>query len=100
MRVAGPRPSGYASWLTEYPDLFMAEATKTTGAEDVRWNLTDLYASADDPKIEANLSRELERAREFEKRYKGKIASLDPKSFATMMDELSEYEESASRPEV
>jgi oligoendopeptidase F len=78
----------------------MAEATKTTGAEDVRWNLTDLYASADDPQIEATLSRELERAREFEKKYRGTIASLDPKAFATMMDELAEYEESAARPEV
>ena len=55
----------------------MAEAVRTTGAEDVRWNLTDLFASADDPKIEANLSRELERAREFEKKYRGTIASLD-----------------------
>jgi len=78
----------------------MAEAVKTTGAEDVRWNLTDLFASAEDPKIEANLSRELERARQFEKTYRGKVASLDPQAFATMMDELAEYEESAARPEV
>ena len=78
----------------------MAEALKTTGAEDVRWNLADLFASAEDPKIEAALNRELEHARAFEKRYKGKISSLDPKSFAAMMDELAEYEESASKPEV
>src|SRR5436309_15489949 len=45
-------------------------------------------------------SRELERAREFEKKYRGTIASLDAKTFATMMDELAEYEDSASRPEV
>jgi len=78
----------------------MAEAVKTTGAEDVRWNLADLFASADDPKLEATLNRELEHARAFEKRYKGKIAALDPKAFAAMMDELAEYEESASKPEV
>ncbi len=100
MRAAGRPPSGCASWPTEYPDFSMAEAVKTTGAEDVRWNLTDLFASAEDPKIEANLSRELERARQFEKTYRGKVASLDPQAFATMMDELAEYEESAARPEV
>jgi oligoendopeptidase F len=78
----------------------MAEAVKTTGAEDVRWDLTDLFQSADDPKIESVLGRELERAREFEKKYKGQIAGLEPKAFARMMDELAEYEESAARPEV
>ena len=78
----------------------MAEAVKTTGAEDVRWDLTDLFASADDPKLEATLSRELERAREFEKKYKGKVGTLEPKAFAAMMRELAEYEESSARPEV
>src|SRR6266576_5900891 len=100
MRDAGRRLSESASWLTEYPDFSMADAVRTTGAEDVRWNLTDLFASADDPKIEATLGLELERARDFEKKYKGAIASLDAKTFATMMDTLAEYEESASRPEV
>jgi len=78
----------------------VAQAVKSTGAEDVRWDLTDLFASADDPKLEATLSRELERARGFEKKYRGTIAGLDPKAFASMMDELAEYEESAARPEV
>jgi oligoendopeptidase F len=78
----------------------MAEAVKTTGAEDVRWDLTDLFESAADPKIESVLGRELEHAREFEKTYKGQIAGLEPKAFAQMMDELAEYEESAARPEV
>ena len=78
----------------------MGQAVKTTGAEDVRWDLTDLFQSAADPKIESVLGRELERAREFETTYKGQIASLEPKAFAEMMDELAEYEESAARPEV
>ena len=78
----------------------MVEALKTTGAEDVRWNLTDLFVSPDDPKIEATLERELEHARAFEAKYKGKVATLDPPAFAAMMRELAEYEESGSKPEV
>ncbi len=78
----------------------MAEAVKTTGAEDVRWDLTDLFASPDDPQIEATLKRELERAQEFEARYKGKVGTLEPPAFAAMMRELGEYEESAAKPEV
>src|SRR5439155_972413 len=83
----------------EYPESLMVEALKTTGAEDVRWNLTDLFVSPDDPKIEATLERELEHARAFEAKYKGKVATLDPPAFAAMMRELAEYEESASEPE-
>jgi len=71
-----------------------------TGAEDVRWNLSDLFASPDDPKIEAALARDLERAKAFEATYKGKVATLEPKPFAAMMRELADYEESSTRTEV
>ena len=78
----------------------MAQALKTTGAESVRWDLSDLFASPDDPKIEAALARELERAEAFEAKYKGKVATLDPRAFAAMMRELADYEETAVLPEV
>ena len=78
----------------------MAQAIAQTGAEQVRWNLDDLYAGPDDPQIEVTLSQELERAMTFEATYKGKVATLAPKPFAAMMRELAEYEESAVRPEV
>ncbi|HKW07747.1 MAG TPA: M3 family oligoendopeptidase [Candidatus Dormibacteraeota bacterium] len=78
----------------------MAQATKQTGAESVRWNLGDLFASPDDPEIEAWLAHDLERAREFEKKYKGRVASLEPKEFAAMMAELGDNEEAAAKPEV
>ncbi|HEV8596394.1 MAG TPA: M3 family oligoendopeptidase [Candidatus Dormibacteraeota bacterium] len=78
----------------------MAEALKTTGAEDVRWNLSDLFTSPDDPEIEASLQQQLERAQAFEAGYKGKVATLEPASFAEMMRDLADYEESAARPEV
>src|SRR6184192_1370034 len=78
----------------------MAQALKSTGAETVRWNLSDLFASPDDPKIEATLAREMQRAKDFEARYKGKVATLEPKAFAAMMRELEDYEKSAAKPEV
>jgi len=78
----------------------VAEALKTTGAEEVRWDLGDLFSSPDDPAIEAALARELERAKSLEARFKGKVATLDPKTFAAMMRELADHEESAAKPEV
>jgi oligoendopeptidase F len=79
---------------------FMAEAVKTTGAEEVRWDLSDLFQSPEDPRIEATLSEVLERAKAFESKYKGKVATLEPKPFAAMMRELADYEETAQKPEV
>src|SRR5205823_8863282 len=66
----------------------------------VRWNLSDLFASPDDPRLEASLAHELERAKAFEVKYKGKVATLEPTHFAAMMRELADYEESAAKPEV
>ncbi|HSS61638.1 MAG TPA: M3 family oligoendopeptidase [Candidatus Limnocylindrales bacterium] len=78
----------------------MVQALKTTGAESVRWNLSDLFAGPDDPKIDDVLARELERANAFEAKYKGKVADLEPKEFAAMMRELADYEETSVKPEV
>ncbi len=77
----------------------MAQATKTTGAEKVRWNLTDLFKSPTDPAIEAALEESLKRAQAFETRYRGKVASLPPRDFAAMMRELEEDEELAAKPD-
>ncbi len=78
----------------------MVQALKTTGAESVRWNLNDLFTSPGDPKLETSLARDLERAKAFEAKHKGKVATLEPKAFAAMMRELAEYEEAAAKPEV
>lgn len=78
----------------------MARATEATGAETVRWDLSDLYASPTDPAIETSLGQALERARAFESKYKGRVVSLAPAEFAAMMRELEEDEERAAKPEV
>src|SRR6266576_685000 len=101
-RGAGLIPRGCASsprGSSGYPE-FVVQALKTTGAEKVRWNLTDLFTSPDDPKIEATLKDALERAKAFEAKYRGKVTSLEPKEFAAMMRELADYEEESARPEV
>src|SRR6266480_1080524 len=82
-----------------YPE-FVVQALKTTGAEKVRWNLTDLFASPNDPKIETTLKDALERAKVFEAKYKRSVTTLEPNEFATMMRELAEYEEESVRADV
>src|ERR1700694_1412329 len=77
----------------------MARAV-STGAETVRWDLSDLFASPTDPALEATLARTLDQAKAFEAKYKGKVASLEPPEFAAMMHELEENEEEAAKPEV
>jgi len=63
----------------------MPEMTK------VAWNLGDLFASIDDPRIEQSLDNSLARAKAFAGRYRGKIDSPDltPK---TLLEAISEYE--------
>lgn len=46
-----------------------------TGAEDVRWNLDDLYTGLDDPSLDSDLQELIERARAFDDRHRGKLAT-------------------------
>jgi oligoendopeptidase F len=78
----------------------VATAVKQTGADGVRWDLSDLYTSPTDPKIEATLEHALERAKAFEAKFRGRVASLDPSEFAAMMRELEDDEDAAAKPEV
>ncbi|GBD38606.1 Oligoendopeptidase F, plasmid [bacterium HR37] len=48
-----------------------------TGAEGVRWDLSDLYSGIDDPKIKDDLQDALFRAKAFESKYRGKINSTE-----------------------
>ena len=74
--------------------------TKTTGAEDVRWDLTELYASPTDPELEATLAAGLDDAKAFEADYKGKLASLKPAEFAAMMEHLEQMQDRLSKPSI
>jgi len=76
----------------------MVQALTTTGAEDVRWQLEELYSSPADPAIERTLAEALDFAREFEQSYKGRIAELAPAEFAAMMGDLADHFIRSARP--
>jgi oligoendopeptidase F len=78
----------------------VAQAVQTNGSEQVRWDLSDLFASPTDPAIETTLARALEFARSYESQYKGKLGSLEPAAFAKAMGDLEAAEEQAIKPEV
>ncbi len=46
-----------------------------TGAEDVRWNLDDLYTGLDDPQIEADLDALVAGAKAFDEQFHGKLTT-------------------------
>jgi oligoendopeptidase F len=54
----------------------MADGTQTppTGAEDVRWDLSDLYTELDDPRIDADLDQLVAEAAAFEQAHRGKLS--------------------------
>jgi oligoendopeptidase F len=53
-----------------------ADPTRT-GAEDVAWDLTDVYAGPDDPALDADLEDARVSAAAFRNRYAGKVGELD-----------------------
>lgn len=46
---------------------------RSTGAEDVRWDLSFLYAGIDDPKLTSDLNEVVKRCRAFSKRFRGQL---------------------------
>ena len=69
----------------------MLETTKNDLEADVHWNLGDLYAGIQDPRIEQAMTESFSRAENFEADYKGKIQSADLTA-ATLGAALREYE--------
>src|SRR2546421_5117536 len=69
-----------------------------TGAEDVRWDLNELFSSPEDPEIERLLGEALTFATGCEERYKGRIGELTPAEFVAMMEELEAHYASSSKP--
>jgi len=62
--------------------------TKTTGAENVRWDLSELFSGLDDPKIETTLKESHQKAEAFVEQYRGKLGDLSPEALATAYNEL------------
>jgi oligoendopeptidase F len=89
----------------------MSEAASATGAAagpspassaagpaaGVTWDLSDLYAGPDDPRLESDLAGALAAAQAFAERHRGRLASLDAAGLAAALDELEALEEPAHR---
>ncbi|MEN3343392.1 MAG: oligoendopeptidase [Actinomycetota bacterium] len=73
-------------------------ASVATRAEDVRWDLSELAAGADDAR--AQIDALAEAARAFGERHRGRVAELDGPALRELLDELDELEQDASRLEV
>jgi len=61
----------------------------SAGAEEVLWNLGDLYSGGDDPQLEKDLSESKQRAESFASSYRGRIAELEA---AELAEAIEEYE--------
>jgi len=64
-----------------------------SSAHGVCWNLGDLYKDLKDKQIESHYQTALKRAREFEKKYKGKLAPKPKLSGKQLGQMVQEYEE-------
>jgi oligoendopeptidase F len=72
--------------------------TELTGAEDVAWDLTDLYAGIDDPRLDADVALAEADAATFRDRYHGKVADLDAAALAEAVAEYERIESTLVRP--
>jgi oligoendopeptidase F len=74
---------------------------QTSSADEVRWNLADLYQSVDDPQITKDLDAALARAAKFEQSYRGKIeAGPSPDLLLEAVRELEGLSELMDKPAV
>ena len=68
----------------------MVEATQLTGAEDVVWDLSALYSSVEDPKIDSDMAEIHSLADAFQQTYRGKVATLDSEELRQAIEEIVE----------
>ncbi|MBA3434290.1 MAG: M3 family oligoendopeptidase [Actinobacteria bacterium] len=66
--------------------------TELTGAEDIAWDLSDLYESGDDARLDADVQEADEAAAAFRERYYGKVAELDAAGLREAIEERERME--------
>jgi len=66
--------------------------TELTGAEDVAWDLSDLYESGDDARLEQDVQEAEEASETFRETYYGKVADLDAAGLAAAIAERERIE--------
>ncbi|MBE0689115.1 MAG: M3 family oligoendopeptidase, partial [Anaerolineae bacterium] len=63
---------------------------KTTGAEDIIWDLSVLYGGVDDPNVAQDMDAVSQKVEAFASAYRGRVAQLDAEE---MVDALAELED-------
>ena len=63
------------------------------------WNLADLYTAPDSPELAADLDKAEREARAFQRRWKGKLAATDGKTFGRAIETYEAVSELAARVE-
>ena len=71
--------------------------TELTGAEEVAWDLSDLYESGDSPRLEADVEEAEDAAEAFRERYYEKVATLDAAALSEAIDEQERIESILTR---
>ncbi|HEU5206778.1 MAG TPA: M3 family oligoendopeptidase [Gaiellaceae bacterium] len=71
--------------------------TELTGAEDVAWDLSDLYDGGDDPRIEQDVEQTEAAAAAFRERYYGHVAQLSPGALLEAIEERERIESTFTR---
>jgi len=74
-----------------------ADTVTRTGAEDVAWDLTDVYKAPDDPALEADLDDARGMAGRFRERYAGRVASLEAAELEEAVEELERIHSTLTR---
>ena len=75
----------------------MATIEQLTGAEEVEWDLSDLYENPDDPKLEEEVAGAERDAAAFRERYHGKVAELNAADLADAITVREEIESAVDR---
>ena len=72
-------------------------STEQTGAEEVAWDLSDLYASGGDPRLETDFDEAEAAADAFRERYYGTVAALAAGELAAAIDSIRSSSSIATR---
>ena len=71
--------------------------TKTSGAEQVRWDLGDLYSGREDPRLASDLEESLRKAEALGERHRGRVASLPAGELSAAVAEYEAILEQSGR---
>ncbi|MEX0779445.1 MAG: M3 family oligoendopeptidase [Balneolales bacterium] len=75
----------------------MGNYKKTTGAENVNWNLSDLYKGINDPKLHEDKQTIKSLAEEFSIKYRTEVMSLSPEEMLTALEDYEKLNDLLGR---